>query len=369
MKKGNVGHADFFLELSEHHISAREFFSTDLLKLLERNYGLSNVLISYFDTEGNFLSWVTPQGLMVDGPEHPYRKFMVGDVIRHNIYQNAVRDRLTYFNVVPRIYKSTDMFNPIDYDYSTYVRFMEENFQAHYSVTLAFGINAYIQLSFFKALEDGDFTEDEMAQIIRIYVYIANAYKNFKKHEQSKIVSDIQSKIISSGEKAYLITDDFLHIMKCNDIAKEYLEAILGPVIEEQFSGEYTCDWLPFILSNEAQKFSTDNIITKEFQNFIFKIYTYDQTYSNKIVDRYHWITISKKTENKKSNFQNWNLPLTSTEQKVAILMCNGLTYKAIADELVVSYHTVKKHVENIYTKCGVNSRFQLKEWTAEQQK
>ena len=29
--------------------------------------------------------------------------------------------------------------------------------------------------------------------------------------------------------------------------------------------------------------------------------------------------------------------------------MCQGLTYKAIADELVVSYHTVKKHVQNIY--------------------
>lgn len=51
------------------------------------------------------------------------------------------------------------------------------------------------------------------------------------------------------------------------------------------------------------------------------------------------------------------------TEQRVAELMYNGLTYKAIADKLVVSYHTVKKHVQNIYTKCGVNSRFELYKW------
>ena len=56
-------------------------------------------------------------------------------------------------------------------------------------------------------------------------------------------------------------------------------------------------------------------------------------------------------------------LPLTQAEQRVAELMYNGLTYKAIADELVISYHTVKKHVQNIYTKCGVKGRFQLYKW------
>ena len=43
--------------------------------------------------------------------------------------------------------------------------------------------------------------------------------------------------------------------------------------------------------------------------------------------------------------------------------MYNGLTYQAIADELIISYHTVKKHIQNIYIKCGVNSRYQLYKW------
>ena len=47
--------------------------------------------------------------------------------------------------------------------------------------------------------------------------------------------------------------------------------------------------------------------------------------------------------------------------------MCQGLTYKAIADELVVSYHTVKKHVQNIYSKCGINSRYELYKWMEDQ--
>ena len=47
----------------------------------------------------------------------------------------------------------------------------------------------------------------------------------------------------------------------------------------------------------------------------------------------------------------------------MARLLAKGLTYQAVADKLVVSYHTVKKHVQNIYLKCGVNSRFQLYRW------
>mgnify|MGYP002231531690 CR=1 FL=1 len=58
---------------------------------------------------------------------------------------------------------------------------------------------------------------------------------------------------------------------------------------------------------------------------------------------------------------------LTHAEQRVAELMCQGLTYKAIADELVVSYHTVKKHVQNIYSKCGINSRYELYKWMEDQ--
>ena len=47
----------------------------------------------------------------------------------------------------------------------------------------------------------------------------------------------------------------------------------------------------------------------------------------------------------------------------MARLLAKGLTYQAVADKLVVCYHTVKKHVQNIYLKCGVNSRFQLYRW------
>ena len=79
-------------------------------------------------------------------------------MVRQTLYREAVQDKLTYNNVTPRLYHSTKLIPPEDYEQSSYVRFLEENFGARYSVTMAFGINAYIQVAFFKSREEGDFT-------------------------------------------------------------------------------------------------------------------------------------------------------------------------------------------------------------------
>lgn len=363
MKHESGDPMNFFSEMAEHQITAREFFGNVLLDSLERNFGWEQVLISYFDTQGRFLSWISREGMQPDGEAHPYRRFAAGDTVRHMVYRDAVRDHLTYFNVEPRLYHASAVIDPVDYDHAAYVRFLEENFQAHYSVTMAFGINAYIQVAFFKGREEGDFTPAELEELKEIYVYVANSYKNFKKYEQARIVSSIQSEIISAGEKAYLVTDDFMHIMSYNRAAQDYLRELLGPAAAEQLSSTSPCSWLPFLLGGAEEPAPADGVQLRVIREYRFKIYTYDQSYSNGIVDRYHWITISRAQPPKAPATLAAKTPLTQAEQRVAELMYKGLTYKAIAGELVVSYHTVKKHVQNIYAKCGVNSRYELYKW------
>ena len=363
MSNDKNGKIKFFSEISDHQISAQEFFSTVLLNYISENFNWKKVLIAYYDTKGEFLSWTTWEGIMMDNESHPYRNFMKNDVVRHAAHQDAVRDHLTYFDVEPRLYRSTDIIPHEDYDQSIYVKLIEKNFKQHYSVTMAFGINAYIQVVFFKSKAQGDFLDSEISELNEIYVYLANAYKNFKKYEQSKIVQDIQNEIIVSGEKSYLVTDDFMHVMSYSTKAIEYLEDILGSDIANQVNGNTSCSWLHFLLSGETDTNLTDRVQTRIVKDYTFKIHTYDRCYSNGIVDRYHWITISKKEPIRKKLSVRDDTPLTLTEQKVAGLMYEGLTYKVIADELVVSYHTIKKHVQNIYNKCDVNSRFELYKW------
>lgn len=357
----NSKNVDFFSKITEHQIHASEFFGRPLIELIQKNFDFKNVVISYFDTEGKFLSWVDNCGSISDSEEHPYRNFVCNDIVRFKLFNDALIDKLTYFNTTPRIYKSTDIINKKDYEQSSYVRFLREVFNAYYSVTMAFGINAYIQVAFLKNKEDGDFSEEETSELMEIYMYIANAYKTFKKYEQAKIVSNIKTEIIEASERAYVIIDTFNNIMSINKLARECLRDVLGLEESEIIKGKH-CDGLLFLMGTAK---IDKGIKTRVFKNYVMKIHTYNQRYSNGIVDKYHWITITAKKGCEEQLKYGSNY-LTKSERKIAELMYDGMTYNQIADELVISYHTVKKHIQNIYTKCEVKSRNQLYKWLEE---
>jgi len=52
--------------------------------------------------------------------------------------------------------------------------------------------------------------------------------------------------------------------------------------------------------------------------------------------------------------------PLTPREREVALLIAQGHDTRQIASTLTIAVHTVRRHVERIFTKLGVRSRLQL---------
>jgi DNA-binding CsgD family transcriptional regulator len=57
---------------------------------------------------------------------------------------------------------------------------------------------------------------------------------------------------------------------------------------------------------------------------------------------------------------QNPWLALTGAEVRVAELVASGMTNRAIAEELIVSPHTVDAHLKHMYLKLGIHSRVAL---------
>jgi len=57
------------------------------------------------------------------------------------------------------------------------------------------------------------------------------------------------------------------------------------------------------------------------------------------------------------------NPPLTATEWRVASLLLEGLSNKAIAQRLVVSHRTVECHISRALLKTGCNNRLELALW------
>jgi DNA-binding CsgD family transcriptional regulator len=57
---------------------------------------------------------------------------------------------------------------------------------------------------------------------------------------------------------------------------------------------------------------------------------------------------------------------LTPREREIAVLVARGMTNRAIAEELVISTATVARHVGNILTRLGFQSRTQIAAWMAD---
>ena len=55
--------------------------------------------------------------------------------------------------------------------------------------------------------------------------------------------------------------------------------------------------------------------------------------------------------------------PLTPREHEIVLLICQGLSNREIADELVISPATAARHVANILAKLGFTSRTQVASW------
>jgi DNA-binding CsgD family transcriptional regulator len=58
-----------------------------------------------------------------------------------------------------------------------------------------------------------------------------------------------------------------------------------------------------------------------------------------------------------------WPGPLTERECEVAKLIAEGLSNRAIGNKLFISQSTAARHVANIFTKLGVNTRAQVTSW------
>ena len=77
------------------------------------------------------------------------------------------------------------------------------------------------------------------------------------------------------------------------------------------------------------------------------------QTYRQTISDSY--------PESQDAQLENANQHLvellTARELELLALVANGATNREIAEQLIISYGTVRRHLNNIYGKLGVNSR------------
>ena len=76
---------------------------------------------------------------------------------------------------------------------------------------------------------------------------------------------------------------------------------------------------------------------------------------------------VSYKTPEERLDLLAERYQLTAREREIVALMQEGRSNPEIGEALYVTRNTVKKHIQNIYEKLGVNSRKGLEELLEEQ--
>lgn len=344
----------FAYEMMDTMVSATEIFNTVLLNNLKKYFGIRNAFITVFDFKGNFLS-LTDLNKIYIGEEHPYAQIADRDVCAKKIIDECRREGLWHDNLKPYIYRSSDLLARNDTQVSDYVHFLRDIMHADYMVIMPFDIDGCIHLCIYRGEAEGDYSDRELQNFEKIYAYIARTFKSFKALEKPKIVSNIKDEVILSKEDAYLITDINHRILACNKQALSCLSAMTGKSIRNDNLEEESA-LIQFVLQGAPD----DDVKTTTINGYVFQVHPFPMSYIHGMVEMYHWITIHKEAEFKMHQPAVDASVLTKREKKVAELLCEGLSYQEIADAMFISFHTVKNHVQNIFSKYHVSNRYQF---------
>ena len=345
----------FICEMMETMASATEIFNQVLLSNLDKFFGIHQAFITVFDFDGNFLSLTDPNRLYF-GTEHPYAAIAGKDICARQINEECKKNKLWHDNITPYIYRSTDLLSTNDAETSEYIKFLHNVMHAKYMLIMPFDIDGCIHLCVYRGENEADFSDQELDNFEAIYQYIARTFRSFKRLEKPKIISNIKDEIIVSREDAYLVTDINHKPLSANRRAMEYLSVMTGKQISAENLHELN-SLLSFLLQGVTD---IDMVKTTIINGYTFQIHPFPMSYVHGMVELYHWITIGKEDTPQQTHGILTVTPLTKREQKVAELLCEGLSYQAIGEKLFISFHTVKNHVQNIFAKYGVNGRYQF---------
>lgn len=110
-----------------------------------------------------------------------------------------------------------------------------------------------------------------------------------------------------------------------------------------------------------AKGYILKTMVTSQLMNAIEEVLA-DKVYlppslATKFFDEFHTkVTSANRPDPTKQALLSY---LTTREKEVLSLLTEGITYKGVADKLVISETTVKTHVNNIFQKLQVNDRTQ----------
>jgi len=340
---------DFSNALDSHFYSgSNSFFDNHLLELIETYFGFTHTAISIYDNNLKFSYAI--------GPDNMYNllEYYMKYFYKIDPFSKFIREQCDFMSPSrPLLYKSTDV---------------SKNYYNNYLSTANLGCGVSMpfknyRVNIFKSHALGDFTEEELEVIEYISSMLRNRYNCYTDYS-SAILSckaknyqldakgighftlDENNNIIDYNESAAMF---FSKIMKTNNIVFAVNE-LIGRMNSDQKDNK-ACSYITY----ENYKIGTRIHYFSDNANFLHSIT------SVTITDMFDGNTCFTHANELNSEHVNHFLferyKLTARETEILLKFIDGMTNKSISEELLISLHTVRTHIKNIYRKFGVDNQ------------
>ena len=192
------------------------------------------------------------------------------------------------------------------------------------------------------------------------------SHHKLTKAQLSQLSDDINLELVDSAQAALLALKDEVYDCVLND---DQLPENDGLELLKSLRGDG--NYIPFVVLSELEDEEKQNFREKAYSEdefniavnfFHFEILDY---WIHKLVDKYRQFLQADKLEidlfhsspEKIKELQKAMATLSKRETEILNLIGLGKSNLEIADELCISYKTVKNHVYNLFAKLGIHTR------------
>ena len=271
----------------------------------------------------------------------------------YNLDYNLLKNKVLYI---------TDLMNFDQFEKNPYYKFLKI-FNVYHELTMNFFDEKTLLggIGIIHSVNE-PFCNTERDSLQKLSTYIGKALATNLKFKEKELSEELFKAFSLQSSTGLIVFDHLFHIHFANSMARE----ICTEFISENRSDNCLDNFIKYILPNKIplwQMGATKKIISPYLAELTMQIIPSNYLLKSNKQNLFMLYLIPENTFHEsftqlKQSCEKYNL--TMREREVLGLLLKGFSNQEIADELVVSLHTVKKHFQNLFNKCGVKNRTSL---------
>ena len=361
MKQSTMVHSFLFdiMQAVSEPMTTIEHFKESVLRIISQNMNIDCLkFVDYRIGDDGETFNVLPNTTALNLPGDYWDDLWVKNYYKTCIYNPenpAVCQRLHDLHGNCCIMKISDLMTFSEYEGSRNFQEVVEPSGLYYSMIIYFRDNDRLiaSLDMIRPKEDGDFTEEEMNALKSICPYVCNRLLDYYRVRAFSGYETLVSDVLSMSSDGLMLLDDRMCLITGNNAAKE----ICGKIYP---ASKNPMKRLAETIANRS-RFRETRFMLNDTDGALFDVFVNPYHINSEscravanLVSIKHR-AFAKSESHEVSSFTPEDL--TDRQKEIVGFIAEGMTNREIANRMMISENTVRKHIENIRLRLGVSSR------------